>query len=414
MHIAIDARYLDGTFSGIGTYSKCLLEALAVADQKGRYSVVVREGFDQPLALGPNFTLLSEDSAPISARTLVGLGRTLERLHPDAVHSLHPLAPLDCRVPQLVTVHDFQPFLDPEFSAGRIKPLEWAYQGFYRWAYPACLRRAQWILCVSQTTRDDIAALLPSLIPKLIVVRSGISPEHFDPPEASVIDHVRRQHSLRKPYGVYYGSTRPNKNLVALVEAFARFRKECPRESADLQIVLIVKRDRFFRAVEKAIRALRLEQDVRVMPQVSEGEKRAIVAGARALLFPTKYEGFGFPVLEAMAMGVPVLASTSGALPEVCGDAALLVDPFRVESIAEGMTAVLTERRTRERLKAAGPLRARQFRWSDTAEIVRDIYHLLLVPRTRVAVAAAPLPANVAAPAAGTGMISAPQGDIRH
>lgn len=377
MSIVIDARYLDGTYSGIGTYSRDLLQNLARVDQETHYTVLLRTGFTERLALGANFTLRKFDDPPIGWKTLAGLGGAISRMRPTAFHALFPLVPLGLDVPTIVTVHDMQPFTDPDFHGRRNRVMRAAYARFYAWAYPAAFARAKWILCVSHSTRDDVAMLMPSVTPKLVVVHSGIEKPTSPPPSPDAILTARVRHKIEGDYLLYFGSTRPNKNLPGMVKAFGKLVRREEDRFPDLKFVLIVKKDRFFRSVEKQIAARSLQDRVIVLPQVGEGDKRALLAGCRALAFATRYEGFGFPALEAMQLGVPVIAGASGALPEICGDAAVLVDPFDADAIAEGMYRVLTEGALRERLARLGPIRAATFDWTHTAETVRDIYAYL-------------------------------------
>jgi glycosyltransferase involved in cell wall biosynthesis len=378
MRVVIDARYLDGTFSGIATYSRDLLEHLSRVDTETQYTVLVQRGFRSRMELGPNFTVRSYDAAPVSTGTLFKLGSALEDMQPDLVHSLFPIVPLSMDIPQIVTVHDLQPFIDPDFSGRRPRLLRWAYNRFYRWVYPAAFHRAKWILCVSHSTRDDLAELMPSITPKLVVVHSGLDRAKLNIPSDEAVKKVREKYELQGPYAIYFGSTRPNKNLANMVKGFSKVLRRDDPTLSNMTFVMAVKPDRFFRSVERTIQVRGLTGRVKILPQVDEETKRALLAGSHAMFFATKYEGFGFPALEAMSYGVPVLAGASGALPETCGDAAVLVDPHDTDSIADGMHAILTDENLRLKLKEHGPRQAAKFDWNYTAEVVRDIYRLLV------------------------------------
>lgn len=154
MKIVLDARYLDGTFSGIGTYSEQLIEHLALVDTTNQYYVIVRPGYEGELKVGPNFQLLSYRPKPVSFATLFNLADFVDSLRADVMHSFFPIVPVNLRTPLIVTLHDLQPFVDPDFSANRMFFSQWAYNRFYRAIYPAAFRRAKWILPVSYHTRD--------------------------------------------------------------------------------------------------------------------------------------------------------------------------------------------------------------------------------------------------------------------
>lgn len=375
MRILLDARYLDGTYSGIATYSLQMIEHLARVDQENSYYVLVRPGFQEDVEVGANFEFLSYRPRPISLATMLNLGPYVDALKVDLMHSFFPLAPLFMRTPLVVTMHDLQPLVDPDFHARRPFPLQWTYGAFYRWVYPAVVRRARWVITVSHHTRDLLAELVPESRPKLFAVPSGLEPEIHEPLDVQP-DEVIRKFGVSEQYLLYYGSTRPNKNLPRLVQGFAGYLRE--NDDQETELVMVLKRDRFFRDVHRAMKHEGIKDRVRVINQVDPTERRALLAGARAFVFPTKYEGFGFPALEAMAAGVPVLAGESGALPEICGEAAELVDPDDAESIAEGIRVLLASPERRRILREKGRQRCQQFDWKDTAERVRDLYNLLM------------------------------------
>lgn len=377
MRVLLDARYLDGTYSGIGTYSRLLIEHLSKIDRTTQYQVLVQKGFEDTLQVGPNFEVFSWAAKPVSWKTFFRLHDVVESLKPDILHCLAPLAPVLYDGPLMVTLHDLQPFNDPDFNGRRIGPVKSAYNMFYSWAYPTTVNVAKWVLCDSQATRDDLLRLMPEAGSKAFVAYPGLEPPTGDPVTEVQIDAIREKFDLRDRYCLYYGSTRPNKNLPRLVEAFRLAVARNPERLKGVMLVLIVRRDRFFRDVARLIAKWRLGDRVRVLEQVPPRERRVLLAGSTAFLFPSKYEGFGFPPLEAMQEGIPVLAGRSGALPEVCGDAALLVDPFNADDIADGIAEIVNNDGLRARLVQKGIAQAARFDWTRSATMVRDIYQLL-------------------------------------
>jgi glycosyltransferase involved in cell wall biosynthesis len=374
MKLLLDARYLDGSFSGIGTYSLHLVRTLAAREPGVQLHVLVRPGFRPQGDWGDNVRFVTWPAAPVSFATMAQLGRMVDSLKVDLMHSLFPIAPLRLKTPLLITVHDLQPFVDPEFSARRPLPVQAAYRLFYRFAYPAAMRGAKWILNDSYYTRDSVAELFPEFIPKLIVAYPGLASRPNDS-EPEDFDMVSAEHHLENPYLLYYGSTRPNKNLPMLVRAFGNYVRAHPESDVDL--VLILKRDRFFRDVARAIRIESLQKRVRVLDQLTDREQHAVLSNARAFAFATRYEGFGFPAIEAMAAGVPVLAGKSGSLAEVCGGAAEMVETEDADDIARGMASVLHDEARRAELIARGRVRAPLFDWNETAARMMDVYRLL-------------------------------------
>lgn len=377
MRIVIDARYLDGTYSGIATYSRFLIEHIAKIDQENEYFILIRPKFKQHLDVGDNFEFLTCKYPVVSFQTLFSFHRQIEELEPDLVHTLAPLAPIFYNGPLIVTLHDLQPMIDPDFHSQRPRLIRNAYRLFYLWAYPTVLAQAKWVLCDSVATRDDAVRLYPGLRSKLIVCHPGLGPLLYLPTENQT-EAIVQKLGLQHRYFLYYGSTRPNKNLRNLIRAFAEFNELRDQKDEIFQLVLVLKTDRFFEEIKAEIKKLKLDPFIRVTEPLEMEAHRALLRGSQALLFPTKYEGFGFPPLEAMQLGVPVLASTSGSLPEVTGDHAVLVDPDDTEEIARGIKRLAEDEDTCRWLASKGPQRADLFQWSDTAQTIHDVYRLLV------------------------------------
>jgi len=377
MRIVLDARYLDGSYSGIATYSRRLIEHLSSIDQENSYHVVVRPSFRERLDIGENFELLTYRPKPISWQSYFDIHKWLDQIQPDVFHSLAPHMPVFYPGKTILTVHDMQPFVDPEFSSKRIGPIQSAYSLFYRWAYPNSIAKAKWVLCDSYATRDDVARILPGAVDKLVVVRPGLDQTEPEEVTDGQRDSIRNKLGIRGRFFLYYGSTRPNKNLTTLVRAFGELVhfEETPQ---DVQLVLVVKKDRFFKETQKIINQLNLSDRVVVCSPLKPAEQRALLSAALSFVFPTKYEGFGFPPLEAMRAGIPVLGTESGSLPEVLGDAALICSPDDPSDIAAKLGMLESDGELRETLIERGHQQIKQFDWKYMAEFVADFYRILL------------------------------------
>ena len=382
LRIVIDPRYLDGSYSGIATYSRRLIENIAAVDEENEYFVFVRPSFRERLEVGPNFELLTYKPRPISWQSYFELHRFVNQIKPDLLHSLAPHAPVFFRGPLIVTVHDMQPFTDPDFSAKRFRLFQAAYNLFYRWAYPTTIAQAEWVLCDSYATREDVKRILPGAHDKLVVVRPGLDQDPENEPTEGLVESIQQKVGVTGRYFLYYGSTRPNKNLAALVRAFAGAlsldEEEGEPQLTDVKLVLVVRKDRFFRDVSRAIHQTRLGNRVVVTQPLKTSEQEALLSGALAFAFPTKFEGFGFPPLEAMRAGVPVLGGDSGSLPEVLEDAALLADPDSIEDIAEKMLQLGRDEELRRNLIDRGKKHIEQFDWRSTASFITEIYTRLI------------------------------------
>ena len=376
MRIILDARYLKSEYSGIGVYSEQLIEALGRHDHSNEYIILAHTSYRGELEVPDNFEIMTEAARPVSLRTVSTLGRSLNRLNADVLHSLMPLAPLMWSKPLTITVFDLQPLLDPQFTSRRSFPKKLMYDSFYRFIYPASLRRADYILCISHSTKHDLLRLFPETADKLLVVPAGIPAESFVAPGEDQIERVREKYGLPERYLLYLGSTRPNKNLLRMVDSFEEFLKQNP-EHDDLHFVMILKPDRFFDPLFAEIRQRGLLRRIQIHEQVSEAEKRVFLQQAWLLYFATKYEGFGLPVLEAQALGVPVLVSQSSSLPEVAGKYAIYCDADETESIVQGLEQA-HDSTIRQSLIENGPANAHRFSWDNAAKEILDMYQHLL------------------------------------
>jgi glycosyltransferase involved in cell wall biosynthesis len=379
LRIGIDARYLNGEFSGIATYSENLLKGLSAIDRENDYEVFIHPGYRKPLGLGENFRVRHFTARPVSLATMWKFGKILNKLDLDLLHAHFPLAPVTFDGPLLVTVHDLQALTVPEFTARRNWLKEKAYNAFYHWAYPLTIKRANYIITDSKATRDDVAHFFPRKLPETIVIHPGLEDVYWEEPELE--EQTVEKFSLPEQYVLYLGSTRPNKNLPRMIRAFAlmlRQAGERPGSLLDaLNLVLVVHSDRFFRECRQLIRKLKIQERVKIFHDISEAEKRVFYRRCRALYFVTKHEGFGFPLLEAQACGAPVLASNHAALPEIAGASALIVDPDSTKAIAEGLKRLVLDEDLRQRLIAAGRENAAQFKWARTCRRVLEVYHHL-------------------------------------
>jgi alpha-1,3-rhamnosyl/mannosyltransferase len=223
---------------------------------------------------------------------------------------------------------------------------------------PPSVRRADRVLTVSEWSRADIVDCY-GLDPEQVVVTGG----GLDP----AFTHTGGR-PQRPPYVLFVGALQPRKGPVVALEALAQL-------SDDLQLVMVGPVKRGLSEVQAAIHRLRLTSRVDMVGYVSKEDLAGLYRGAECMVFPSHYEGFGLPVLEAMGSGTPVVATTAGAIPEVAGDAAVLVPPGEPDALADGVRQALTER---DRLVAAGLERARRFRWASVAQRTLAVYKELL------------------------------------
>jgi glycosyltransferase involved in cell wall biosynthesis len=377
--IFIDARYIQSSYSGIATYSELLLKGMGRQDTRNNYTVLVHSSYRGDLDLPDNFEVLEADARPVSFHTVFRLQKLVRKYDPDIYHSLMPLWPLALRnqVRTVATVFDLQPLLDPHFTSGRPAMMRKAYDIFYGVFYRRCFMMADYLIAISHATRRDISQLVPRAAEHTLVIQPGFEPEITTPPTDEQMTMVREKYDLPERFILYLGSTRPNKNLTRMLDAYQELLKRHPEEK-NLRWVMVLKPDRFFDPFFAAVRNKGLLRQIQIFDQVSELEKRVFYRSASLLYFPTLFEGFGLPVLEAQGNGLPVLASTHSALPEVAGKGAVLVDGLDVTSIADGLEVALYDEQARAELVALGHENVKRFSWDSAAREVLNMYEHLL------------------------------------
>lgn len=368
MRLAIDARYLAAEPSGIGRYSHELLRAMARVGSPHEHVVFVHDSWRGGAEFPSNFAFRRTPWRPLSTGTLTAMGRAIDREGCDLVHFHCPVTPRRFRTPSAVTFHDWQPLSDPDFSGGRPAPVRAAYDAFYRFQYRFAARRARALLCDSRATLEETARWAPADAARARIVTLGIEGFFFE--EASPEERARaRVLAGDGPFVLYVGSTRPNKRVPTLLAAFRRVLAAWPERSSRPRLVLVLSGDRFTEATLAPARAPELAGAVRVVLEATDDATlRALYREASVVAMATAHEGFGFPALEALAAGTPLVASSHGSLPELAGDAAAaMVEPGDETRLAEALLATLLDPATRRRASEAGPRRARGFDWDRCA-----------------------------------------------
>jgi glycosyltransferase involved in cell wall biosynthesis len=378
MHVVIDARYISRHQSGVGHYTQRLVGGLAAIDASNRYTCLVERngpGLPVPTRDGSRWscwpTRVSFENHLVGDLWLLGyLPFRLARLATDVYHGpavFLPLMKLGYRT--VVTIHDLVSFLFPETVPRK-------YAVYMRLMTRLAARSADRIIAVSHATRDDLRRVLRVPDEKVVVIHEAVAPEFAAPPGADGIEVVTHRYGIRPPYCLFVGNVEPRKNLARLIAAFGilRARAERPGAARPPQLVLVGTRGWLYNGILAAVEVQGGAPDIVFTGYVPPADLPALYAGAACFVFPSLYEGFGLPVLEAMAAGAPVVASRVGAIPEVAGDAALLVDPRRPAELAEAIQTVLGDATLRARLVDRGRGRARLFTWETVARETLDVY----------------------------------------
>ena len=344
--VAIDADVLGRRRTGDETYAAALLRELAPIADRERLVAVTRRPDLVPDGIEP-YEVPARSQV---ARMAFGLPRALRRLRPQLGHFNYVVPPL-YRGPAVVTVHD----LSFESEPGLMEPRD---RFMFRTFVPRSVRRADRVLAVSELTKRDLVERYGVSDQKIVVTPNGVDP--IFRPNGSAPDVA--------PYALFVGGIQPRKDPLTAIEALALV-------DGDLRLVIVGDEKRGGDEVRNAVQRLGLESRVELIGYIEHEGLASLYRGAACLVFPSRYEGFGLPVLEAMASGTPVVATTAGAVPEVAGDAAILVEPGDPSALAEGVRQAMVHR---ERLVASGLERARQFTWAETARRTLGVYRELL------------------------------------
>lgn len=364
--IAIDARKIRDF--GIGTYVRHLIRELAEIDQDNRYLLLVKNADREELYdLPDNFETVVESSPVYSIRELVLLSWRLFRLDLDLYHSTHYVLPVVVPTRVVVSIHDIIHLLYPEFLPSRFAFL-YAQRMIHR-----SLQRGDRIITGSHCTKQDLLEHFDVADGKIEVIYNGVADVFRHQLTSDERDRWRRNLDLPRRYILFVGNVeKAHKNLDRVVQAYAKALEE---KKFDAPLVCVGNRtDAAVSKVRQRARQLGIEDRLQLLGHVADEALPAVYQNATLFLYPTLYEGFGLPVVEAMASGVAVVTSNGSALREVAQGHADLVDPLDVDAIADAIVHCMTDDDHRRNLAKLGRRRAEQFYWRRTAERTLQVY----------------------------------------
>lgn len=291
---------------------------------------------------------------------------------PDLTHFFNVIIPPHIEGKVINTIHDLTFYQYPE-TIGE-KHLKFLQSNIQRSA-----QRPDKIITISQSSKRGLIERLKMDPDKIEIVYPGVDPlfyqESFDITRA---ESIRKKYQLPSQYILYMGTLEPRKNIERIIESFVSFRVNSQVLGKEFKLVLAGKKGWLYHSIFEKVKAYGLEQEVIFTDYVEEKDKPILYRLASLFMFPSLYEGFGIPVLEAMASGVPVITSNSSSLPEVAGEAAVLVDPYDVEGMAVAMEKVLSEETLRQALIGQGYKQIQKFNWEDSANQLYEIYKEVL------------------------------------
>ena len=374
MRIAIDAHSVGTQLAGNETYAVNLIEALAEIDQSNQYTLYVtrQSAIDRFANRWPNFNVKRMVPHTPLVRIPVTLSAELRRNPVDVLHVQYtapPLAP--CSV--VATIHDLSFEHLPETFNRRSRAQ-------LRLTVRRTARKAAQILTLSEFSRRDIIDTY-RIAPDRVSVTPAAAPSHFKPIEDETeLRKIREIYGIERDYILSVSSIQPRKNLIRLIEAYSCLRGLRP-EGKLPQLILVGKRGWLDNETFRAAQRHSANNDIAFTGYVAENDLPALYSGATCFVYPSFFEGFGLPVLEAMQCGAPVIAGNRTSIPEVVGKAGLLFDPFDTNSLVQALTRVLDDSEYRAALRIQGLERAREFDWKQTARMTLQAYQKAVVSK---------------------------------
>lgn len=374
MRIGIEAKVLTSRPSGIGRYAINLVRSLlkTLPEEDHTLEIVLFTGPQTARGVLNTFSgpyrehFCATQSSLL--RSLFSLPYGIVQHKINVFHGLdHVGLPLFVkRGIYVITVHDVIPLLFPQLFTLKHRLI--ARAGLARVA-----QQADMVIVPSYAVQQDVQQYLHIDADRVVVIPEGCEPQFRPLTDPEHLHRVRTKYGLPPLYILCLGTLEPRKNITTLLHAFARFRSTLHGEPV-LHLVVAGARGWREQAIFQAVQRLGLEQAVYFPGFIDDEDLPAVYGGALCFVFPSLYEGFGLPILEAMGCGTPVITSNTSAMPEVAGDAALLVDPYDVEGIATAMATVAHSASLRECLRQKGLARAQRFSWEATARQTLDLY----------------------------------------
>jgi glycosyltransferase involved in cell wall biosynthesis len=366
MRVVLDARTASDHFPGIGRYVVSLARALkGIAPDLDLVLLRDPTATGQRLAL-PEVPTMACAASPFSIRQQWVVPGLLRSVGATVYHSPYYLMPYRPGVPAVLTAHDLIPLVYPRYYSP-------AQQLVFRCAHWLAVRSARRTVAVSSATRTDLVDRLGARADRVVVIPEAASSRFALQPSAA-IEAARDKYGLPDRYALYVGSNKPHKNLERLVRSWQYI---CANgQSGGARLVIAGHWDPHFPQARELAERLNLGEQIRFAGPIPEVDLPALYAGARLFVFPSLYEGFGLPVLEAMACGAPVVCSSASSLPEVVDGAAMTVDPLDEPGLAAAMARALGDDNLREEMRARGLAQAARFSWDRSARETLAVYRL--------------------------------------
>jgi glycosyltransferase involved in cell wall biosynthesis len=366
MRIGIDARLVFYNRAGIGQYILQLTEALASLDFKDDKFLLLQSRKDKSPIVSDNHRFQRKLLWTPSHNRFEqpALSFEVSRLGLDLLHSPDFIPPFKRNFKSVITIHDLAFLLYPHFLTKESA----RYYGQIDQAW----RKTDHIIAVSEATKRDSIKMLGVPEKKITVIQEAANPIYRSVPEEEARQRVQEKYKLETDFILFVSTIEPRKNLPGLLQAYRRLRDEYKRQEL---LVLAGSKGWLWEEVYETVNKLNLEKQVIFMGRVPSADLVYLYNAARFLVHPSFYEGFGLTPLEAMTCGAPVIVSNTSSLPEVVGDAAVLIDPHDMDGLTVAMWRLLQDEELRQELICKGLKRAKQFSWKRAAEQTLEVYH---------------------------------------
>ena len=379
MRIGIDARSIATNYCGVSRFCVDFMRALSKIDQDNEYVIYTNYTRSLEIFKTNNFREKRVNIKRYSLKDHISFGKIVTGDALDVFHSCHSTFPLRLKsqAKKILTVHDVMAAKYSWFFErhGTIK--KHLAKQYFKVIMQKSIELADVIVAVSEFTKQEILSTFHTSFQKVKVNHNGFSSKVPNNVKENI--HISRRklekYSINRPYILYLGNFKKYKNISKLIEGFAKHKNNNTASDVILVIAGNDKKNTF--RVENLIKKNNISHGVKVVGYIEEDDLPVIYANAKAFVFPSLYEGFGIPPLEAMASGIPVLSACSSSLPEVVGEAALMVNPDDSSDIANKIEAILFNYSLRQELVKKGSERIKLFNWERTAKAYLDIYSSL-------------------------------------
>jgi len=368
MKIGIDCRIYSSKFTGIGRYVYELTERISKLDQTNDYYLFFNKPeFDKYDPPSRKFHKVLADAPIYSLREQFHFNKVLKEQKLDLMHFTHFNAPVFYKGPSIVTIHD----LTLSFFPGKKKKSIISRIG-YMLTIRSAVRKAKKVITISENSKNDLTQITGISKDKIELIYQGVSEEFKQIHDNLRIKKTLQKYNIDDPFFLYTGVWRYHKNIPNMIKAFKKVRE---LSGDDIKLVITGKEDPYYPEVKELPRDLGVEDHVIFTGLVDEDELIDLYNAANIYIFPSFYEGFGLPPLEAMACGTPVAASEASSIPEVCGKGnAVFFDPNDFNDMAQNINALYNDRGLQEELVRKGLVRVGEFSWQTMAELTHNLY----------------------------------------